>query len=223
MGLNYSYNSKKYQRKQSLLTKAAWERGDFDFMRKKEKRICKRADCKITFAVNPSDQKVYCSQSCAAVVNNKLFRKRSATPRSKCLNCAQETAYYARKYCSIKCQMSYKYDSYIKKWKKGEITGLDRTLGVVSDQVKRYLRKKYQDKCCLCGWSEINIKTGRVPLVADHIDGNWQNNKEENLRLLCPNCDALTPTFGSLNKGRGRPNRIKVSKRARLSIQIHSA
>ena len=60
--------------------------------------------------------------------------------------------------------MSYKYDSYIKKWKKGEITGLDRTLGVVSDQVKRYLRKKYQDKCCLCGWSEINIKTGRVPL-----------------------------------------------------------
>ncbi|MEK7147864.1 MAG: HNH endonuclease, partial [Patescibacteria group bacterium] len=70
------------------------------------------------------------------------------------------------------------------------------------------LREKFGDKCCLCGWSKVNQKTGKVPLVADHIDGNWRNNSESNLRLICPNCDALLPTFSALNKGRGRNNRI---------------
>ncbi len=95
-------------------------------------------------------------------------------------------------------------------------------MGVVKDPIKRYLRNKFSNKCCLCGWSEINTQTGLVPLVADHIDGKWQNNREENLRLLCPNCDSLTSTFGNLNRGNGRPNRPK-SKRsieARASVFI---
>jgi len=83
------------------------------------------------------------------------------------------------------------------------VLGLIAT-GVVSAHVKRYLREKFGDKCCLCGWAEINPKTGKVPLVADHIDGRWRNNAEVNLRLLCPNCDSLTPTYAALNKGSGR-------------------
>ncbi len=86
------------------------------------------------------------------------------------------------------------------------------SIGTVSVNVKEYLRKKYGNRCVLCGWSIINTKTGIVPLVADHIDGNWRNNIESNLRLLCPNCDSLTPTYGGSNKGNGRTNRI-VSKR----------
>lgn len=34
-----------------------------------------------------------------------------------------------------------------------------------------------------------------ITLEIDHIDGNRQNKKRENLRLLCPNCHAQTPTF----------------------------
>ena len=41
----------------------------------------------------------------------------------------------------------------------------------------------------------------------EHIDGNSENNNIENLELLCPNCHSLTPTFGALNKGKGRKNR----------------
>ena len=66
----------------------------------------------------------------------------------------------------------------------------------------------------MCSWSEINQKTGLVPLVADHIDGNWRNNTESNLRLLCPNCDSLTPTYAGLNRGKSKRIRA-VSKRAK--------
>ena len=63
-------------------------------------------------------------------------------------------------------------------------------LGIVSGYIKRYLRIKFENKCCLCGWSKVNTKIGYPPLVADHIDGNWRNNVESNLRLICPNCDS---------------------------------
>ena len=134
-------------------------------------------------------------------------------PRKKCLNCGNETARAEYKYCSNKCQLEYQRDSYIKKWKDGQVSGL-QGLGIVSVYVKNYLRQKYGNKCVLCGWSKVNEKTGKVPLVADHINGNWRNNTENNLRLICPNCDALSSTYAELNRGNGRKNRV-LSKRAK--------
>jgi hypothetical protein len=133
-------------------------------------------------------------------------------PRSLCLQCHNETARSGYKYCSNKCQFVYQNNLYIQRWKSGEILGL-QTTGVVTGPIKRYLRNKFKDKCCLCGWAVVNETTGVIPLVADHIDGNWRNNNENNLRLICPNCDALTSTFSALNKGRGRENRV-ASKRS---------
>ncbi len=133
-------------------------------------------------------------------------------PRSECLMCGKEPARPFYKYCSNACQLIFQHQAYIKRWKDGEIKGLS-TIGLVSIPIKRYLRDKYGNKCCLCGWAQVNLKTRVVPLVADHIDGNWKNNTEENLRLVCPNCDALSPTFAALNKGKGRPGRAP-SKRA---------
>lgn len=43
---------------------------------------------------------------------------------------------------------------------------------------------------------------GSIPLELDHIDGNRDNNSLDNLRLLCPNCHALTPTHAGKNRGK---------------------
>lgn len=130
---------------------------------------------------------------------------------ASCKACSKETA---RVFCNNRCQADWKYAQYIAEWKAGNITGLDVN-GVVTRGVKRYLREKYGDKCCQCGWSEMNPATGKVPLIADHINGLWQDNCEENLRLVCPNCASLMPTHGALNIGRGRPQIAGLSGRGK--------
>lgn len=131
--------------------------------------------------------------------------------RSTCPVCSKETARAGYKYCSNTCQMEFQRRAYLDRWKRGEESGLI-AIGIVSLHVKKYLREKYGNKCCLCGWAQMNSKTKIVPLVADHIDGNWRNNCESNLRLVCPNCDSLSPTYAALNKGNGRPNRAQSSR-----------
>src|SRR5258708_1823841 len=110
-------------------------------------------------------------------------------PRPNCPICGNETYRSFYKYCSNACQIEFQHQSYIAKWKKGEVSGL-QSIGTVNAYIKKYLRRKFGNKCCLCGWAEINPKTGITPLVADHIDGSWRNNTEGNLRLVCPNCDS---------------------------------
>ena len=48
-------------------------------------------------------------------------------------------------------------------------------------------------ECDICGrarWLDEEI-----PLQLDHQDGDKDNNNLRNLRLLCPNCHALTPQY----------------------------
>lgn len=97
-----------------------------------------------------------------------------------------------------------KYEAYIARWLVGKEDGM-RGKTATSMHIKRWLIEKHQGKCAVCGWNEINPTTGRSPLAIEHIDGNFTNNIPENLILLCPNCHSLTPTYKSLNKGKGRP------------------
>lgn len=59
------------------------------------------------------------------------------------------------------------------------------------------------EKCSACG-NRGKWKGGRLVLQLDHTDGNTQNNKLSNLRLLCPNCHTQTPTFAGKNIGKHR-------------------
>ena len=69
-----------------------------------------------------------------------------------------------------------------------------------SFKLKKYLLEEnvFQPVCSSC--SLTTWLTGKIPLELDHIDGNNSNNQLSNLRLLCPNCHALTDTYRGKNK-----------------------
>ena len=129
-----------------------------------------------------------------------------------CLNCGKElhqkSSNSYNKFCDNKCQAEYQYKQYIERWKNNLEDGLSGKYKL-SNYIRQYIFKKYDNKCCQCGWSEINPYSNTIPLEIDHIDGDYRNNHEDNLRLLCPNCHSLTSTYKGLNMGKGRKDRAK--------------
>ncbi len=124
-----------------------------------------------------------------------------------CLNCGKKIS-SKKKYCNNTCQHEFRHKERIAQWKRGEQSGL-RGQYQISLHIRRYLEDKYGNKCARCGWHEVNPYTNKIPLEIDHIDGDYLNNKEENLILLCPNCHSLTSTYKGSNRGHSRQGRQK--------------
>jgi hypothetical protein len=106
-------------------------------------------------------------------------------------------------HCSTRCHS----DHFIRKWLAGEVSGTGKLK--YANPIKRYLIEASGDKCQLCEFNGHNPVSGKTILQIDHIDGRWDNNSPSNVRLICPNCHAMTPNYGFLNKGNGREYRYK--------------
>ena len=158
--------------------------------------------CTIVFDANITDNRKFCSRSCACSHNNKLYIKRTRLSRHTCLRCNMNLVRGSKIYCSRSCFQMDKLEKRIASGTYSETTA------------KLWLLK--QEHCCsLCKMTTWNNQP--IPLEMDHIDGNPTDHSLTNIRLLCPNCHAQTPTAKGKNRGNGRFARRKRYKEGKSS------
>jgi hypothetical protein len=140
---------------------------------------------------------IYCNHSCAKK-DLSTFKKLNYQnlKHYTCPNCGKLIPYTknTRKWCSHKCQLIYTFRY-----------NRDHNISIMHKAVRTYLLLTREYKCNDCKLSTWKNKP--IPLEAHHKDGDHNNNSEENLELICPNCHSLTDNYKSKNKGNGRPKR----------------
>lgn len=118
-----------------------------------------------------------------------------------CLGCGVELTRRSQKlYCSNPCQISSRRAARTNLWLE---SGQGRAGSLRGHYIREYVAAEQSNSCAICGGS-TTWHGQHLVLVLDHIDGNPDNNRRENLRLICPNCDSQLPTYKSRNRGNGR-------------------
>lgn len=139
----------------------------------------------------PTGNPQYCSRSCAAVVNNKIARKRKRKVHH-CANCGIEMPpfkdFLRRKYCAlcrIKLQsLSVKTIGYLRSTKN-----YSYNIGI-SDQARRIMLATDRPQiCAVCGYKK-HVQVSHIRAIADFPDDTTigEINDFSNLIYLCPNC-----------------------------------
>ncbi len=74
------------------------------------------------------------------------------------------------------------------------------------ERLRKRILLEQNNKCNHCKINSWNKKP--ITLELEHMDGNHNNNKRENLECLCPNCHSQTDTWRGRNKTK---KKVKVS------------
>jgi HNH endonuclease len=82
----------------------------------------------------------------------------------------------------------------VKNYELNEVL-IEKSLYSSTKNLKKKLlkHKLLMNECSIC--KIIEWRGQKLSLQLDHINGDRQDNRIENLRLLCPNCHSLTSTF----------------------------
>ena len=136
----------------------------------------------------------------------RQYRTKYGIGSRRCQSCRGTCSGYARR-CG-------------KRWKEQNNTREGRHLR----SIKSRLIRQRGHRCEGCQLSEWMGQV--IPLDLDHCDGNPENNADSDLRLLCPNCHALTPTYKAKNRmawEQCRRHRKTVEFRPHSTVAVQGA
>lgn len=151
--------------------------------------------------------KSFCNSSCSAEYNNKIRERKGK--RKSCVVCERDINRRATKYCSWKCSRLDIKNRHMNR----SVSKMESGAHVSPKTVRNSILHLRDHVCVVCGLREWLGKP--IQLFVDHINGNSEDNRLDNLRLICPNCDAQTPTYMGKNKGNGRHARRERYKQGK--------
>lgn len=169
------------------------------YSRKSDKggtKVVKCVDCGKEIEVNKRTD----PKKAKCVKCNPKERKRTKKPDNYCNNCGKIIKRKDQICCSVKCSNEYRKKKIFEKIEKSN------GIGCEIRRIKEYLISRNGHKCSICNNTKWMEKP--IPLVIDHINGRANDNRLENLRLVCNNCDAQLPTYKSKNKNSDRKRRV---------------
>ena len=107
-------------------------------------------------------------------------------------------------YCR-NCLQFTRDEAKIRKWKETGDTSC-QVQTTLRNCIREYILDSQARQCAICSIPDV-WEGKELKFVLDHIDGNAANNWENNLRLVCPNCDSQLDTYKSKNKNSARDYR----------------
>jgi predicted nucleic acid-binding Zn ribbon protein len=133
----------------------------------------------------------FCGHPCRATYWNT--RRGSQARRQPCVVCGEPSK--RSRHCSAACWQRTRWSA-----EKARLLMLGVAPKVMT--AKRLLIDLHGRRCASC--KKRTWMQQPIPVTLDHINGNPDDHSIANLRLLCPNCHAQTPSFTGRNRGNGR-------------------
>lgn len=137
-----------------------------------------------------------------------------------CLNCGKKL-HRKQKFCTAECSNRYKHKERYAEFLENSKKYCRNNYSPRS--FKKDILEEQDNKCSICGCEPFHNGKELI-FILDHIDGDASNNKRENLRCICPNCDSQLDTYKSKNKHSTRRDYYKenIIKETLLRYNINN-
>lgn len=115
---------------------------------------------------------------------------------------------------------SIKGKTFRKKWEFKDIFKKNSKAILTNVNKKKILLEKnlIKNQCSLCNQKEDWFGK-KLSFILDHINGDNKDDRTENLRLICPNCDSTLNTYMGRNTKKSKAKKDKLQRKKLIKNQ----